>query len=484
MPRTWTSSKRANRVEPKASESLLEAQSRKDANFSEVEARLPKRYARSEMGFIDKRMSFLGSHNPFGRKACPRDNTVWVLDNTAYKPTRQGDDTAQPWEAEFVSYFFGSGGRDQTKSLNGLAEVMGLGDNTARDPETRKRMEERLKPLLMTIAPARTVEILIPSPDADGSPQTRVLGPSGSDGISSQTVAVGGSDEADGKTITCTSEGEQFPGLSCKTRYVGPEGWAIISDIDDTVKTTQTPSPAGILRFTFTDTPKTVAGMEEFYKVLAESFRSPAWFYLSASPYNLYPFLREFLIEHYPPGTIILRDARWLHFGGLLQSFTAGVQEYKTSRIEKIRSWLPDRQFICVGNSTQSDPEAYAQMYAKYPGWIKAIYIRKVLDAPHMEERNKNQRFIEAFKDVPDHVWRVFIQPQELSDHIKHLAGQAHPGMIGTLLGRWCQTEHDMKAIPRKGQLALPPLSPTAGTAMDAPSPLPADDATVGTGTA
>jgi phosphatidate phosphatase APP1 len=75
-------------------------------------------------------------------------------------------------------------------------------------------------------------------------------------------------------------------------------------------------------------------------------------------------------------------------------------------------------------------------MYTKYPDWIKAIYIRKVTDAPNMETKNKNQRFVDAFKDVPDHVWRVFEQPEEVADHVKHLAGHAHAGMLGSLLGR------------------------------------------------
>ena len=239
----------------------------------------------------------------------------------------------------------------------------------------------------------------------------------------------------DGKTITSSSTGDLFPSLKFNTRFAGREGWAILSDVDDTIKITQTSSPIGILQSTFADIPKTTEGMPEFYKVLDESFGSPAWFYLSASPYNLYPFLAKFIPQHYPEGTIILRDASWMYLGGLLQSFTEGVKEYKTDRISKIQSWLPARKFICIGDSTQSDPESYAEMYEKYPDWIKAIYIRKVTDIPHMEAKNKNERFIEAFKNVPDHVWRLFCKPEELADHVKHLAGQAHSGVVGSMLG-------------------------------------------------
>ena len=131
--------------------------------------------------------------------------------------------------------------------------------------------------------------------------------------------------------------------------------------------------------------------MPEFYKVLDEQFKEPAWFYLSASPFNLYPFLHTFIYDNYKPGTIILRDKSWMHIGGLLQSLTQGVEAYKTSRMEKIHRWLPRRKFICIGDSTQSDPETYGKMYRKYKGWIKAIYIRKVMDIPHMEMKNRDE---------------------------------------------------------------------------------------------
>lgn len=83
---------------------------------------------------------------------------------------------------------------------------------------------------------------------------------------------------------------------------------------------------------------------------------------------------------------------------------------------------------ICIGDSTQMDPESYAKIYKAYPGWIHAIYIRKVVDAPHMEEKNKDERFAKAFEGVESHIWKVFTEPDELAEHVKHLAGTAHMG--------------------------------------------------------
>ena len=356
------------------------------------------------------------------------------MDNTAYRPIKSGNDAEQPWEAEFVACFFHKGRKDISKAVSTIADKIGLDGKAGGDEEARKRIEERLKPFVQAIAPARTIEIDIPAPSPSGSPQKRLLGPSNTNGISSQNLPTGGADDAGGKTVVCTSEDKSFPDLKGDTRFASPEGWGVISDIDDTIKVTMTPSPVGILQSTFADVPRTTSGMPDFYKVLDESLKQPAWFYLSASPYNLYPFLHEFLQEKYPHGTMILRDASWMSFAGLLQSLTVGVKDYKTDRMEKIHTWLPQRHFICIGDSTQMDPESYAEMYTKYPDWIKAIYIRKVTDAPHMEAKNKPQRFRDAFKDVPDKVWRVFVEPTELADHVKHTVGGAHAGMLGNLL--------------------------------------------------
>ena len=184
-------------------------------------------------------------------------------------------------------------------------------------------------------------------------------------------MLTGGEEAADGAIIKITSVDDLFPDLSGHTHYAHPDGWAVISDIDDTIKITHTTDPVGTLKTTFAEVPQTTEGLPEFYQLLEAHFKNPAWFYLSASPYNLYPFLHKFIHEYYKPGTIILRDSSWMVLGGLLKSLTQGTQAYKVDRMNKIHDWLPKRKFICVGDSTQSDPEAYAETFKRYPGWSK-----------------------------------------------------------------------------------------------------------------
>ena len=137
----------------------------------------------------------------------------------------------------------------------------------------------------------------------------------------------------------------------------------MFSDIDDTIKITQTGDPIGILRSTFVSDATPCPGMPELYAYLESvlTAKSP-WFYLSASPYNLYPFLNEFRQQYYPQGTMILRDASWMNLAGLLSNLTLGTQDYKVERMEKIHGWLPKRKLILIGDSTQADPEAYGEM--------------------------------------------------------------------------------------------------------------------------
>ncbi len=136
-----------------------------------------------------------------------------------------------------------------------------------------------------------------------------------------------------------------------------------ITDIDDTIKITSTSDPIGILRETFVDEPRPVPGMPELYKSVNEMLKGDTpWFYLSASPYNLYPFLREFREQHFPQGTLVLRDTSWKTIAGLLAALTMGTEEYKVDRMKKINSWFPKRKMIVIGDSTQSDPEAYGEM--------------------------------------------------------------------------------------------------------------------------
>ncbi|KAE8443113.1 hypothetical protein EG329_002357 [Mollisiaceae sp. DMI_Dod_QoI] len=391
--------------------SLMENRTRKECKFHDVESNLPDIRASPASDHRPTEaqdiLSYLGPWNPLGQKITDKD-TVWLLDNTAYRNIKSGK-----WEAEFVAAAFDQNtGVEVSKVVADVAEKVGLGKGDAAEAT----IQERLMPFMQSILPGRVVTVDLADRD-----QTK-LGPGGRNGISSDIRNV--LDYKDGELVESTAVVPQGANgvLSMTTAYAEPEGWGLISDIDDTIKITQTSDPIGILRSTFVSTPTPITGMPELYTFI-QRLITPAspFFYLSASPYNLYSFLKDFRSQFYPPGTIILRDASWMNLSGLLSNLTLGTQEYKVDRITKINSWLPRRKMICIGDSTQSDPEAYGEIYRKNAGWVKLILIRKVTDiaAIGISEKNEPERFQKAFQGVPSNLWHVFETPEECYQIVK-----------------------------------------------------------------
>lgn len=93
--------------------------------------------------------------------------------------------------------------------------------------------------------------------------------------------------------------------------------------------------------------------------------------------------------------------------------------------MEVLHRQFPKRKVLCVGDSTQSDPEAYGDLCRKYPGWIRRVFIRKVVGVAEMDGTGKNEpeRFAKAFAGVPKEIWRVFEEPAELTDAVDALKG-------------------------------------------------------------
>jgi phosphatidate phosphatase APP1 len=368
-------------------------------HFPEFELDMPALKNRfKSYNLKDSLSSYLGSRNPFGVQVDPEKDFVWLLDNTAYQ-NRLGR-----WKAEFVAaYFVKNSGKDLGEIVAWVSEKIGMAD----DEKAKATIAKRIQPLLDSILPAHAVTI-----DLQGI--NVKLGPSGRDGISSDEIAIPGHGYKDGESIT--SKAVEADAMNVNTIFAAPKGWAVLSDIDDTIKVTLTPSPLGILKTTFAEEPQPIKGMPELYKHINSKLNTPPFFYLSASPYNLYPFLRQFRDQYYPPGTLVLREASWMNLAGFLANLTQGTEGYKVDRGNKIHEWFPRRKFICIGDSTQADPEAYGELYRKHGKWIGAIYIRKVMGVEGMDEAQKNapERFEDAFEGVPKELWYVFTDPSEL----------------------------------------------------------------------
>jgi phosphatidate phosphatase APP1 len=88
-------------------------------------------------------------------------------------------------------------------------------------------------------------------------------------------------------------------------------GITFISDIDDTIKITEVTSSRQTLINTFSGDFKAVSGMADIYRYWKQNYNA-TFAYLTASPDQLYPFLREFFNrEQFPSGSAHMRHYTW-----------------------------------------------------------------------------------------------------------------------------------------------------------------------------
>ena len=148
----------------------------------------------------------------------------------------------------------------------------------------------------------------------------------------------------------------------------------IISDIDDTVLQTHVTQKLRMIWVTLSGSAFTrmpFEGTSELYHALAAGQSGHAnnpVFYVSKSPWNLYDFLVDFLDHHgLPRGPLLLRDM------GLRE---APPVDHKSAAVCELLDTYPTLPFVLLGDSGERDPEIYLETAARYPGRIRAIYIR------------------------------------------------------------------------------------------------------------
>jgi len=228
-------------------EDPLESEGRKDAEFFKMEAELFAKLTRAGVSSvsttammklpgaaIEGLLGWLGDKNPFVKNASAQENEVWILDNTGFRAS-----DGSSWRAEVVACFFQHGRGDITAAVAAIADTIGLDGEPGHQAATRALIAERLKPFVDAIAPARTLPVVIKSDEHD--PRTCRLGPSNTSGISSHVFEVGlrGQESGEANLITTNPSVSGLPQAKGVTRLYAPEGWGVISDIDDTIKITQ-----------------------------------------------------------------------------------------------------------------------------------------------------------------------------------------------------------------------------------------------------
>ena len=186
-----------------------------------------------------------------------------------------------------------------------------------------------------------------------------------------------------------------------QTLLVPAEGVSVISDIDDTVKVSDVRDKKVLLENTFLKPFAPAPGMTALYQYIAS--KGAVFHYVSSSPWQLYPPLRDFFDEAgLPTGSFHLRSFRFKDesFFDLFKS----SRETKPLVIEALLAAFPDRDFILIGDSGEADPEIYGDIARRHPDQVRAILIRNVTG-----ESADDSRYGEgAFKALSPDLWLLF----------------------------------------------------------------------------
>ena len=173
------------------------------------------------------------------------------------------------------------------------------------------------------------------------------------------------------RAVTTPGDKRRFSGW---IHFIGPEGISVISDIDDTIKHSQVHDKTKLLRNTFLLPYQAVPGMADSYRRWARQ-PNTAFHYLTASPWQLYRPLHDFLQQHgFPAGSMQMKYFR-IKDRSVINLLKKSVH-YKTAHILSLIKRYPRRRFILVGDSGEQDLAIYSSIAKRFPGSIKAIYIR------------------------------------------------------------------------------------------------------------
>ncbi|HEX8327219.1 MAG TPA: phosphatase domain-containing protein [Hymenobacter sp.] len=160
--------------------------------------------------------------------------------------------------------------------------------------------------------------------------------------------------------------------------------YAFISDIDDTFLVSHSATRWQRLWVLLSRNARSrapFADVATHYQWLAQAgpatpARPNAFFYVSSSEWNLYDFITEFAAHHQmPKGVFQLSQLKRL---SQLRHTGQNKHTTKLDRIVRIFTACPGQSFVLLGDDSQQDPGIYAAVVKRYPGRVRAVYIRQV----------------------------------------------------------------------------------------------------------
>ncbi|AET40117.1 phosphatidate phosphatase APP1 Ecym_5359 [Eremothecium cymbalariae DBVPG len=181
------------------------------------------------------------------------------------------------------------------------------------------------------------------------------------------------------RVIKCTVDFDIPISTWFDTNLIEDSGIGVISDIDDTIKHT---GVVGDKRSLFCNVfvnslnSWLIPGMSLWYNTMRD-VECVDFFYVSNSPYQIYPTLRQYISNEYPIGPLFLKQ----YSGNLLSSLMTSTAKIKLPSIVQICADFPNKKFVLIGDSGEEDLEAYIATARDFPKQIIGIYIRCCKDS-------------------------------------------------------------------------------------------------------
>ncbi|KAI9158594.1 actin patch protein 1 [Paramyrothecium foliicola] len=189
------------------------------------------------------------------------------------------------------------------------------------------------------------------------------------------------------------------------TAYLVPtEGITILSDIDDILRVTKIYDPKEGLLNTFARPFTPWMNMPEIYANWSSSIQDLHFHYLTTTPEQITRNYMDFIYNTYPLGSF---DTRPLNF-----SDTSATLSIRRSLLDKIFQTFPQRRFILVGDTTNSDVmKAYPELYHAHAEQVACILLRNTTST------DSSDRFpydTSGFEGIPQQHYMFFNVPDDL----------------------------------------------------------------------
>ncbi|KAH7040659.1 uncharacterized protein B0I36DRAFT_344364 [Microdochium trichocladiopsis] len=150
---------------------------------------------------------------------------------------------------------------------------------------------------------------------------------------------------------------------------VPPKGYTIVSDIDDILRVTKIYVPKEGLLNSFARPYTPWMNMPDIYANWSASIPDFHFHYLTTTPEQVTRNYMDFIYKTYPLGSF---DTRPLNFSDV--SATLSIRKFL---LIKILQTFPERKFVLVGDTTNSDiMRDYPQLAKDYPNQVQCIFLR------------------------------------------------------------------------------------------------------------